>query len=176
MNKVLIVVDMQNDFVNGDLGTLSAQNIVPDIVEKVKEYGVNGDSVIFTRDTHGEDYFNTQEGKFLPVLHCIKDTLGWEIIPALTAAIPFCPDYTIIDKESFGFNGWGFLAALDSNVDEIELCGVCTDICVVSNALLLKALYPEVLITVNSNLCAGVTPEKHRAALETMRSCQINVL
>ena len=152
MGKVLIVIDMQNDFVTGTLGNKEAQAIVLNVQAKVKEYADRGDRIIFTRDTHGENYLDTPEGKKLPVKHCINGT-----------------EY--IDKPTFGWLNWeGF----GSN-DEIELVGVCTDICVVSNALILKAKYPEAIISVDAGCCAGVTPEKHNAALETMKSCQIDV-
>lgn len=159
MGKVLIVIDMQNDFVIGTLGNKEAQ-------AKIKEYGDCGDWMIFTRDTHGENYLDTPEGKKLPVKHCINGTEGWQIVPGLEVE-----NCEYIDKPTFGWLNWeGF--GLN---DEIELVGVCTDICVISNALILKAKYPEATISVDASCCAGVTPEKHNAALETMKSCQIDV-
>lgn len=166
MGKVLIVIDMQNDFVTGTLGNKEAQAIVLNVQAKVKEYADRGDRIIFTRDTHGENYLDTPEGKKLPVKHCINGTEGWQIVPGLEVE-----NCEYIDKPTFGWLNWeGF----GSN-DEIELVGVCTDICVVSNALILKAKYPEAIISVDVSCCDGVTPEKQAAALETMKSCQIDV-
>lgn len=170
MKRVLIVVDMQNDFVTGPLGTPEAKAIIPKVREKIDNF--ENELVFFTRDTHKENYMDTQEGKFLPVPHCIEGTEGWEIIPEL-----FCSIGSYINKGSFGYTYWQYeLYHFANEIDTIELCGVCTDICVVSNALILKALYPEKRIIVDSAACAGVTPEKHEAALEVMRSCQIEVL
>lgn len=176
MKKILIVVDMQNDFVTGPLGSPEARAIVSNIEEKIMSYLHNEGSVIFTRDTHFYDYLKTNEGKHLPVEHCVKDTYGWEVINELD--IPLCQH---IDKITFGYMYWGGLAEilLPYNRGEdisIELVGVCTDICVVSNALILKAEFPEVEIIVDASCCAGVTPEKHAAALEVMKSCQIEVI
>lgn len=167
--KVLIVVDMQNDFIDGSLGTNEAVQIVPKVKEYIDLCRKNGYEIIFTRDTHGEDYLNTQEGKNLPVEHCIKGSKGWLISDQLDVH----EDDIIIDKPGFGYTSWGFV--LGAGIEKIALCGLCTDICVVSNALMLKAIYREVPIYVNDICCAGVTPEKHEAALETMRSCQINI-
>ena len=166
--KTLIVVDMQNDFVTGSLGTKEAQAIVPKIKEKIKEYRQSGNRVIFTRDTHYENYLETKEGKMLPVKHCIYNTDGWQIVDGLE--FDGC-EY--VNKESFGWNNWN-----DRNYyDDIELVGVCTDICVISNALILKAQFSEDIdIIVDASCCAGCTPELHRAALDVMRSCQINVI
>lgn len=165
MKKTLLVVDMQNDFISGALGTPEAQKIVGAVAQKIAEYTARGDEVIFTRDTHGEDYLNTPEGKQLPVPHCIKGTWGWEIADALPVGTA-----TIIDKPTFGYAGWK-----DFTFEEIELVGLCTDICVVSNALILKALFPNAEISVDAGCCAGVTPETHDAALATMKMCQILV-
>lgn len=167
--NVLIVVDMQNDFIDGSLGTSEATQIVPKVKEYIDLCRSSGYQIIFTRDTHDENYLNTQEGKNLPVEHCIKGTKGWLISDQLGVH----EDDIIIDKPSFGYTQWKDV--LGNDVGRIELCGLCTDICVVSNALILKALYPEVPVSVNNDCCAGVTPEKHEAALETMRSCQINI-
>ena len=169
MSKVLVVVDMQNDFVNGSLGSEEARGILHKVKEKISEYQKNGDVVIFTRDTHGEKYLQSQEGKYLPVPHCIYGTDGWEIVDGLDAE-----ECQYIDKPNFGWPHWGTMGF--GNKDGIELIGVCTDICVVSNALILKAIYPEIPITVDASCCAGVTPENHKAALLTMKSCQINVI
>ena len=164
--KTLIVIDMQNDFVTGSLGTKEAQAIVPNVKRKIQDYYDRGDQVIFTMDTHDTDYLETQEGKMLPVEHCICETKGWEIVDGLEV-----PDCIHVNKTSFGWDGW-----YEFNYEEIELIGVCTDICVISNALILKAQFPEIKITVDASCCAGVTSELHEAALKVMRSCQINVI
>ena len=166
MKKTLIVVDMQNDFIDGALGTKEAVSIVENVKNKIAKYKANGDEIIFTRDTHTEDYLNTNEGKNLPVVHCIKGTKGWEIAEGLE--VEGCK---YIDKPSFGYTGW-----LDMDLKEVEIVGLCTDICVVSNALIIKALYPEISVTVDSTCCAGVSVETHNAALATMKCCQINVI
>lgn len=170
----LIVVDMQQDFVYGALGSKEAQEIVPAVVEKVKQFD---GTVIFTRDTHYENYMDSQEGKFLPVVHCMEGSTGWELIDELKG---LCTEKAckIYDKGTFGCIRLAadLMAEQENNpIDFIELIGVCTDICVVSNALLIKAHMPEVPVFVDSVCCAGVTPQKHNAALETMRSCQIQV-
>ena len=173
--KVLIVVDMQNDFITGPLGTPEAVAIVPKVKEKLEKASENGDLIIFTRDTHFDDYLSTKEGKALPVKHCILKTKGWEIIKELDTTIwhyqkiPwFCNKYT------FGAHYLPEMimeSELSSYCNEIELVGVCTDICVVSNALILKShFYQTMEITVDASCCAGTTPEKHKAALEVMRS------
>lgn len=168
----LIVVDMQKDFVDGTLGTPEAQAIVPAVKAKI---AAHAGPVIFTRDTHQAEYLSTQEGHFLPVEHCIQGTAGWEIIPELKELSERAGS-RIIDKPSFGSTVLtALLTEKRESVASLELVGLCTDICVVSNALLLKAALPEVPISVDSTCCAGVTPEKHRAALETMKSCQIIV-
>lgn len=170
--KILIVVDMQNDFVTGTLGSKEAQAIVPGVVEKVRSF--DGE-VIFTRDTHTDNYPKTQEGRLLPVEHCIAHTKGWELIEPLQELQGNRKSYT---KNTFGCVKLAAdLLSKHENqpLESIELIGVCTDICVISNALLLKAYLPEVSISVDSECCAGVTPQKHEAALETMRSCQILV-
>lgn len=164
--KTLIVIDMQNDFVTGSLGTKEAQAIVSNVKRKIQEYADRGDQIIFTRDTHYSNYLRTQEGKMLPVEHCIYTTKGWQIVEGLE--VPGCKH---INKETFGWNNWN-----DYDYEEIELIGVCTDICVISNALILKAQCPEAEIKVDASCCAGVTPELHEAALKVMRSCQINVI
>lgn len=168
MRKVLIVVDMQHDFVDGSLGTPEARAIVDNVKAKIQKYHQNGDFIIFTQDTHTEDYLNTSEGKHLPVVHCIKDTDGWDILPELDI-----PDCWHIEKPSFGWTHWNQWAFADA---QIEIVGLCTDICVVSNALSLKATFPESDITVDASCCAGVTPESHKAALLTMKMCQINIV
>lgn len=157
---------MQNDFIDGSLGTKEAQAIVPKVAAKIREYQEAGEQIIFTRDTHGEDYLETPEGKKLPVEHCIKGTKGWMIVDGLEV-----DGAEYIDKPNFGWSYWN-----EWTFDEIEMVGLCTDICVVSNALLLKAEFPEVKITVDASCCAGVTPESHEAALLTMKMCQIDVV
>ena len=175
--RYLVVVDMQKDFIDGSLGTEEAQGIVEKVKEKILSYPK--EMVYATLDTHGEDYLSTQEGKMLPVPHCIKGTEGWGLHPALKELI--LPDH-FFEKGSFGSLSLAeFMRELFRQQDSmegasIELVGLCTDICVVSNALLLKAFLPEIPISVDSSCCAGVTKEKHLAALETLRSCQIKVL
>ena len=163
--KTLIVIDMQNDFISGSLGTVEAQGICDAVKAKVSEYAANGDEIIYTRDTHGEDYLNTPEGIKLPVEHCIKGTWGWEIADGV-----YAEGSEIIDKPSFGYTGWA-----GREFDRLEIIGLCTDICVVSNALILKALYPNAAISVDSACCAGVTVATHEAALATLQMCQIDV-
>ena len=167
--KVLCVIDMQNDFIDGALGTKEAEAIVENVKAKIELYRKNGDTVIFTRDTHSEDYMNTQEGKNLPVPHCIKGSKGWEVSEKLDTASD-----KIIDKPTFGsFELAEYISTL-ADVDEIELIGLCTDICVISNAMILKARFTETPIKVDSTCCAGVTPESHTNALGAMKMCQIN--
>ncbi len=167
MKKYLIVIDMQKDFVDGSLGTNEAVAILPRVKEKIAEAKREGKSIIFTRDTHEENYLSTNEGKNLPVAHCIKGSAGWEIYDGL-----YVDGAVVIDKPSFGFLGWREYIE-DAPELEIELIGLCTDICVVSNALILKAMFPEAQISVDPTACAGVTPETHNAALATMAMCQI---
>ncbi|MBQ5904838.1 MAG: cysteine hydrolase [Clostridia bacterium] len=169
--KVLCVIDMQNDFIDGALGTKEAEAIVENVKAKIELYRKNGDTVIFTRDTHSEDYMNTQEGKNLPVPHCIKGSKGWEVSEKLDTASD-----KIIDKPTFGsFELAEYISTL-ADVDEIELIGLCTDICVISNAMILKARFTETPIKVDSSCCAGVTPESHANALGAMKMCQINCI
>lgn len=173
MKKVLIVVDMQKDFVDGALGSREAVGIVDKVVEKIK--GFDGD-IIATYDTHYENYMDTQEGKKLPVPHCIKGTEGWQLNDRVKAALEE-KGYQEIYKPTFGSVALADkMKEYDIANTEIQLIGLCTDICVVSNALLLKANFPEMNISVDAACCAGVTPQKHLAALETMKSCQIEVL
>ncbi len=172
MRKILIVVDMQKDFVDGALGTAEAVAIVPAVVEKIKEY--KKEDIFVTRDTHQKDYLSTQEGRNLPVEHCIEGTPGWELDSKVAEAVSGA---AIVNKPTFGSTALVDMVKKIAEKEDIsiELIGLCTDICVVSNALLLKAAMPEVEISVDASCCAGVTPEKHEAALETMRSCQIMV-
>ena len=173
MKKVLVVVDMQNDFVDGALGTKEAEGIVDYVASKIKNFNGN---IFVTLDTHGRDYLETAEGKKLPVPHCIKMTQGWllheKVFEALSGKA-----YTLIEKKTFGAKKLiKELSKCSDNDDlEIEFVGLCTDICVVSNALLVKAYFPEARIGVDAAGCAGVTPQSHRAALETMKMCQIEV-
>ena len=166
MKKTLIVVDMQNDFIDMALGTAQAVSIVPAVKAKIEEYRKSGAEIIFTRDTHEADYLQTAEGKYLPVEHCIRGTKGWEIADGLYAR-----GERIIDKPNFGWQHWD-----RESFECVELIGLCTDICVVSNALRIKADFPEIPVRVDAACCAGVTPESHRAALMTMKMCQIEII
>ena len=181
--KVLVVVDMQNDFITGALGTKEAQAIVPNVKKKVEEAVKNDDLIIYTRDTHFEDYLNRREGQKLPVEHCITGTHGWRIPDELLPHGDY-EKYVILDKFTFGDMELPrqirtLIKSHYGNIlvcEEIELVGLCTDICVVSNALLLKAhFYDTYDISVDAACCAGVTPATHEAALTTMQMCQINV-
>ncbi|MBQ3061148.1 MAG: cysteine hydrolase [Lachnospiraceae bacterium] len=165
MKKTLIVVDMQYDFINGALGSEEAQSIVANVKKKIDEYRECGEEIIFTRDTHKVNYLNTNEGKYLPVEHCIEGTKGWEIYEGLYKEGDKC-----IDKPTFGYLNWR-----DYDLQEVELVGLCTDICVVSNALIIKALYPEIKVSVDASCCAGVSIESHQAALLTMKMCQVEI-
>ena len=173
MRKLLIVIDMQNDFIDGALGTAEALAIVENVKNKIRSYPP--EDIFATLDTHHENYLETQEGKYLPVPHCIRGTRGWEIRGDIDALLAQAARY---EKPTFGSTALAAdIRSLSEQEDiELELVGLCTDICVVSNALLLKAAMPEVKISVDASCCAGVTPEKHLAALETMRSCQIQVI
>uniref|UniRef100_UPI004055D755 cysteine hydrolase family protein n=1 Tax=Acetatifactor sp. TaxID=1872090 RepID=UPI004055D755 len=166
MKKTLIVVDMQKDFVDGALGTKEAVAIVENVKKKIAKYQANGDEIIFTRDTHQADYLSTNEGKHLPVEHCIEGTDGWQIYEGLEVE-----GAVYVNKPTFGYLNWK-----EYNLEEVELIGLCTDICVVSNALIIKAMYPEIKVSVDASCCAGVTPESHEAALTTMRMCQVEVI
>ena len=190
MKKLLIVVDMQNDFITGSLGTAQAEKILPKVKTKVEENRRKGVDVIFTRDTHSADYLETQEGKRLPVEHCIEGSYGHRLADGL------CPEGgEVFDKPAFGSlelaDGAETVETFDKptfgsieladrvkagGYDEVELCGLCTDICVVSNALILKAALPEARVSVDAACCAGVSEESHRAALLTMKMCQVDVL
>lgn len=173
MKKLLLVIDMQNDFIDGSLGTKEAQKILPAVIEKVREF--DGD-VIFTRDTHFENYMETQEGRRLPVPHCIKGTAGWELTPELER-LRIEKNAPVFDKLTFGCKELPVYLAehYPEGLESAELIGVCTDICVISNALLLKAFFPELPVSVTASLCAGVTPESHENALKAMKMCQIEV-
>lgn len=183
--KALIIVDMQNDFINGALGTPEAQAIVPNVVNKLNEHSGTGTIVLFTKDTHyAETYENSQEGQKLPVPHCIEGTPGWSIAKPIHNAFKEGNFSTVsaydvinsrINKSTFGSMTLAEIM-FELNPDEIELVGVCTDICVMANAILLKTVLPETKIIVDASCCAGVTPEKHAAALEVMKSLQIEVI
>ncbi len=167
--KILTVIDMQNDFVTGSLGSDAAKKIVPRIAEKLRNYD---GKVIFTRDTHDVGYLKTQEGTRLPVPHCIKGTDGRNICDALA---PYAD--TVVDKPSFGSTALPeVIKSISEAPDEIEICGLCTDICVISNAMILKAFFPETRITVDSSCCAGVTEKSHQTALDAMAAVQIDIL
>lgn len=176
--KVLIVVDMQNDFIDGALGTKEAVEILPKVVEKIKNFD---GQILYTRDTHEENYMDTQEGKYLPVPHCVRGTSGWQLNPQIEAL----RSGGSVDKPTFGSVELGKLlkeqeenlkADGKSGIESITLIGLCTDICVISNALLIKAFLPEIPIFVDAACCAGVTPESHKNALEAMKVCQIQVI
>lgn len=169
---ILVVIDMQNDFIDGALGTPEAEAIVPNVVDKIKNF--NG-LVLATRDTHSGDYLQTQEGRMLPVEHCIRGTYGWEIRDEIAELLESDP----IDKPTFGSETLGKVLKefhKSQTIHSITLVGLCTDICVISNAMLLKAFLPEVPIIVDSLCCAGVTPKSHEQALEAMKVCQIKVI
>jgi len=173
MRDILIVVDMQNDFIDGALGTPEAVKIVDNVVNKVKNFP---GKVIYTRDTHFENYMETQEGKNLPVPHCIEGTDGWQVCPALEELRTGCETF---DKITFGSRELGMTLAWwqeEDPIGSVELVGLCTDICVISNAMIVKAFLPEAKVTVDASCCAGVTPESHKNALEAMKVCQIQVI
>ena len=174
--RFLIVVDMQNDFIDGSLGPPEAQAIVPAVIQRVRDAKAAEDTIIVTLDTHGDDYLETREGRWLPVPHCIQGTEGWRVHPGLASLLEGCEQ---VQKTSFASVRLPEIILREAeNADEveIELIGLCTDICVVSNALVLKSAFPEADISVRRDCCAGVTPEKHEAALTTMASCQIDVI
>lgn len=168
--KVLVVVDMQNDFISGSLGTKEALLIVDNVIEKIKQYEKNNNIILFTKDTHSSDYLTTIEGIKLPVIHCVKNTFGWEIPNEILR------DHKLIfEKETFGSTTLvDYLKTLE--FDEVELIGICTDICVISNAMLIKANFPNKKIVVDSKCCSGVSVESHNEALNVMKMCHIEVL
>lgn len=170
MSKLLIVVDMQNDFITGSLGTPEAQAIVKKVKSKISNALKQKDTVVFTKDTHGANYLSTQEGQKLPVLHCIRYTEGWEIEKSLQVS-----GAQVFLKDTFGSLDLAHYL-LSTGYDEVELVGVCTDICVISNALLIKAYLPDLKIRVDSKCCAGTTPENHENALKAMAQCQIEIV
>ena len=175
MEKILVVVDMQNDFIDGSLGTEEARNIVEPVCEKIIEFG---GQIFVTQDTHSDNYLETLEGRHLPVEHCIANTEGWLINSFIRNALK-SKNYAFIEKEIFGSMKLVDQIAkiLDKGVKgSIEIVGLCSDICVVSNALMLRSAFPNTEITVDASCCAGVTPDKHKAAMKVMKSCQINVI
>ena len=169
MSKILVVVDMQNDFVSGVLGTEEAVRIVPYVKSLVESFD---GTVYFTRDTHFDNYLETQEGKKLPVIHCVKDTEGWMIRPELDAL----RRTAVVDKQTFGSKELIDVLKGEKDVESVTFVGVCTDVCVISNAIVVKAFYPEIPLIVDAKGCAGVTPEGHLRALDAMRACQIEVI
>jgi len=169
MKKILIVVDMQNDFMDGALGTREAAAIVPYVKELIENFD---GKVLFTRDTHLDNYMETQEGKNLPVPHCIKGSDGWQIKSELDALRKTEP----IDKVTFGSSDLIDILKNESDIESITFVGLCTDICVISNAMLTKAFFPEIPLTVDAKGCAGVSPESHARALEAMKMCQIRII
>lgn len=184
--KVLVVVDMQNDFISGSLGTDEAKKIVPNVVSKIMECDT-GTLVLLTKDTHGEDYLETQEGQILPVKHCIEGTYGWSVCDEVSNALKSkygilmysTPHVTQsrIKKDRFGSIDLAkIIKQYEKDVESIEIVGLCTDICVIANALLLKTFMPEVPVIVDASCCAGVTPESHYNALQAMKSCQIHII
>jgi len=167
--KILVVIDMQNDFIDGALGTAEAVSIVPYVKETIKNFD---GKVLFTRDTHFENYMTTQEGKNLPVPHCIKGTDGWQIRPELDAL----RKTEAIDKPSFGSKDLVDVLKKETEIESITFVGLCTDICVISNVMVVKTFFPEIPIIVDAKACAGVTPESHRNALNAMKVCQVKVV
>ena len=179
MRKVLIVVDMQNDFIAGSLGSKDAEAVVPCVKEKINNYNnMVNPIIVFTQDTHTENYLDTSEGKNLPVIHCIKDTTGWQIVDEL---FDKAKGHKAVIKNTFGYLDWKavfteeVLADLESGNATIEIIGVCTDICVVSNALILKAIFPETQVVVDISCCAATTQEKQKATIAVLESCQVFV-
>ena len=171
MKKCLVVIDMQNDFIDGSLGSEEAKKIVLPVKERIKKAIANGEDVFFTKDTHYENYLDTREGKFLPVKHCVEGTHGYEISDSLK-------EYEEKAKKVFIKNTFGYkdLPSYLNEYDEITFVGLCTDICVVSNVILIKAFYPEKVIKVEKNLCAGTTVENHQSAINVMKSCHIEIV
>ena len=171
--KYLIVVDMQNDFINGSLGTKEAEAILPGVIEKVKKFD---GTVIYTKDTHHADYLTTQEGKNLPVEHCIEGSNGWMLAQELEE---LSVGHKVFCKPTFGsveLANYLVEQTKETEIEGIELCGLCTDICVISNAFVIKANLPEVLVSIDASCCAGVTPESHLNALAAMKMCQVTVV
>ena len=171
MDRAIIVVDMQNDFVFGELSTDEAREIIPRLVDKLEEVvREKSADLIFTQDTHKDDYLSTQEGRNLPIVHCIKNTEGWEIISDLKRFTPYAK--AVIEKKTFGSTR---LPSLIKPYREVIFMGVCTDICIISNAMLVKSFYPELLVSVDAGCCAGTSPENHATALTAMKNCQCKI-
>ena len=166
--KLLVVIDMQNDFIDGSLGTREAVQIVANVKDKIRNSLKNGGHIVYTRDTHTDSYLHTQEGHRLPIIHCVKSTSGWDIANGL-----YVEGCHVVDKPSFGSLELAEYVAQLQDVEEIELIGLCTDICVISNAMILKARLPEIPISVDASCCAGTTPQGHQNALSAMKMCQI---
>ncbi|MBR6308649.1 MAG: cysteine hydrolase [Lachnospiraceae bacterium] len=175
MRKALVVVDMQVDFTTGALANEEAVKVIPAIAKKVEAALNSGADVYFTRDTHYDNYMSTEEGKNLPVPHCIKDTAGWEIVPELKA-LSEKNGVVIVDKPVFGSVSLGETLKETAAYDEVELVGVCTDICVISNAMIVRAFLPNTHVKVDASCCAGITVESHLNALEAMKMCQVEVI
>ena len=177
MNKFLVVIDMQNDFITGSLGSEMAQAIVPNVKNKIEECCKDNYFIFFTKDTHGDNYLDTLEGKYLPVKHCIHETDGWNTPKELydIDGLKFAYNYLLVSKKTFGFDGWKDYIK-ENDLSEIQICGLCTDICVISNALILRANFPNSKIICDASCCAGTTIEKHNSALDVMESCQIEVI
>ena len=179
MKQIYIVIDMQNDFLTGVLGSKEGQAVIPYVAKQVegainKQKNGENCAIYFTKDTHFENYMETMEGKKLPVPHCIKGTVGWELCPELVELAT--PDCKVIEKITFGYDNWKDTLGELAPDDEIIIMGVCTDICVISNTMVLKALYPNNKITVDAAGCAGVTPEQHKGALAQLKICHIDVI
>lgn len=168
--KVLVVVDMQNDFIDGALGTAEAPGIIEGVKAKIAKYVAAGGKIIYTQDTHDRDYLLTQEGKKLPVEHCLKGSPGWRIYPGL-----YVEGSPVVEKPAFGSLELADLVAGIGGIESVELVGICTDICVISNALILKAKLPEVPVLVDASCCAGITPASHENALAALKMCQVEV-
>lgn len=175
--RLLVVVDMQRDFIDGALGTEEARQVVENVVQKINKYKEAKDRIVFTMDTHGEDYLDTQEGRNLPVPHCVKGTDGWQICDEIGCTVCLS-EFKIYEKNAFGSQEYAmdWQRGAYADVTEVEIVGLCTDICVIANAMLTKAFAPEIPVTVDASCCAGVTPESHKNALEAMKMCQIGVV
>lgn len=173
MKKVLVVIDMQNDFITGVLGNSECRAVVPHVVKRVQEAVNDHTDLLFSQDTHQENYLSTQEGRKLPIPHCIENTDGWNIIPELEETAE--QKGIVFKKETFGSRDIAEYVKAHG-YEEVELIGVCTDICVISNAMTIKSFVPEAEISVNEACCAGVTPQSHRTAVEAMKACQINLI
>ncbi len=170
MKRLAVVIDMQRDFISGALGTPEASVAAERIAERLKTLRSRGTEIVYTQDTHGEDYAKTQEGRRLPVAHCLEGSEGWQILPSL-----YIPGSKIFRKSAYGSPELAAYVA-EEGFDEVELLGVCTDICVISNALLIRAFSPETRVAVNAACCAGATPEGHENALRAMAVCHVDII